>query len=85
MQKYALMFRICNNDQKPSKYAFAYAHMHFKKIRALRYQTVFKHLVKKNGIISSVCCSTSLHKIDISFFFCNALKTAPENVINISL
>ncbi|PNF23337.1 hypothetical protein B7P43_G15074 [Cryptotermes secundus] len=23
MQKYALMFRICNNDQKPSKYAYA--------------------------------------------------------------
>jgi hypothetical protein len=35
MQKYALMFRICSNDQKPSKYAFAYAHMHFQKIRAL--------------------------------------------------
>jgi hypothetical protein len=35
MQKYALTFRICNNDHKPSKYAFAYAHMHFKKIRAL--------------------------------------------------
>jgi hypothetical protein len=23
MQKYALTFRICNNDQKPSKYAFS--------------------------------------------------------------
>jgi hypothetical protein len=36
MQKYALTFRICNNDQKYLKYAFAYAHMHFKKIRALQ-------------------------------------------------
>jgi hypothetical protein len=35
MQKYVLTFRICNNDQKPSKYAFAYAYMHFQKIRAL--------------------------------------------------
>jgi hypothetical protein len=35
MQKYAPTFRICNNDQNPSKYAFAYAHMHFQKIRAL--------------------------------------------------
>jgi hypothetical protein len=35
MQKYPLTFRICNNNQKLSKYVFSYAHMHFKKIRAL--------------------------------------------------
>jgi hypothetical protein len=35
MQKYALTFRIFNNDQNPSKYSFAYAHTHFQKIRAL--------------------------------------------------
>jgi hypothetical protein len=34
MQKCALTFRICNNDQKPLKYAFVYAHMLFQKIRA---------------------------------------------------
>jgi hypothetical protein len=35
MHKYVLTFTICNNAQNPSKYAFPYAHMHFKKFRTL--------------------------------------------------